>query len=167
MGILYIISEIVGAILGFGLLKMLTPNKFLTPNEPSDPGLCMTLPHSDLSVGQAFFIEFFLTCALISVICGAWDPRNQKNSDSTPIRIGLTVAALSIAGGPYTGASMNPVRSLAPALWNWDWRNHWIYWVAPLIAALMSSIFYKMIFWRKESNNDDDETSVSQKIING
>jgi aquaporin rerated protein, invertebrate len=59
-----------------------------------------------------------------------------------------------MAGGPYTAASMNPARSLAPALWNWNWENHWVYWIAPLSAGLFSSLFYRVIFWRK---NPEDE----------
>lgn len=88
----------------------------------------MTLPHPSLGVGEAFALEFIITCALITIICGVWDPRNRNNADSGPLRkfgkvfsiyrslsnvfpgVGFAIAAISIAGGPYTGASMNPVR---------------------------------------------------------
>jgi aquaporin rerated protein, invertebrate len=49
---------------------------------------------------------------------------------------------------------MNPVRSLGPALWNWNWDNHWLFWVAPISAGLLASVFYRIIFWRK---NPEDE----------
>lgn len=153
MGILFTIAEIVGALLGYGLLQLLSPEDFFL----SENGVCMTLPHEDVSVTKAFFIEFFLTCGLTTLICGAWDPRNKKYQDSTPLRIGLSIVALSIAGGPYTGASMNPARTLAPALWNWNWDHHWIYWVAPPSAALITSVFYKTIFWRDLPSEEKPE----------
>lgn len=160
MAFLYVVAEIVGAVLGYGLLQYLSPEDiFSTPN-----GVCMTLPHEGISVAQAFFIEFFLTCALISMICGVWDPRNRENSDSAPLRIGLAIIGLSIAGGPYTDASMNPVRSLAPALWNWNWSHHWIYWVAPLAAGLIASMFYKVIFWRRNPKDDEAKMPLAAAI---
>jgi aquaporin rerated protein, invertebrate len=85
MGIFFVIAEIVGATLGYGLLVALTPSKYLNKGEP---GLCMTVPHGDITTIQAFFIEFCLTFTLILVISGAWDPRNRDNTDSIPLRIG-------------------------------------------------------------------------------
>ncbi|CRK96017.1 CLUMA_CG009457, isoform A [Clunio marinus] len=130
--ILHVIAEIFGAIFGYGLLMFVTPSDIFSL---SPEGICMTLVHPEVSVSKAFLVEFILTSTLITIISGAWDPRNRNNTDSTAIRIGLAVAALSIAGGPYSGASMNPARSLGPALWNWKWENHWIYWVSPLSAV--------------------------------
>lgn len=157
MAFLYVAAEIVGAVLGYGLLQFLSPARMFTTAN----GVCMTLPHPEVSVAQAFFIEFFLTCALISLICGVWDPRNRENADSAPLRIGLGIIGLSIAGGPFTDASMNPVRSLGPALWNWNWDHHWLYWVAPMSAGLIASIFYKTIFWRRNPKDDKQEVELS------
>lgn len=151
MGIILTVAQVVGAILGFGLLKYITPEDIFD----MDPrGVCMTLPHPKMGVVGSFFIEFFLTSALISMICGVWDPRNRKNGDSAPLRIGLAIVALSLAGGPFTDASMNPVRSLGPALWNWKWDHHWIFWVSPPLAGLLASCFYRFVFWRR--NPDDN-----------
>lgn len=44
---------------------------------------------------------------------------------------------------------MNPARSLAPALWNNYWEYHWIYWVGPLVASVLSSLVYRFIFRRE------------------
>lgn len=76
----------------------------------------------------------------------------------------MTIIGLSLAGGPYTGASMNPVRTLAPALWNWNWESHWIYWVAPMSGAFVGSFVYKAIFWREEPKAQEiEEYPLSQK----
>lgn len=167
MAIMFTVAEIVGAILGYGLLQFLSPaDLFENAN-----GVCMTLPHADISVTKAFFIEFFLTSALTTLICGAWDPRNKKNTDSTPLRIGLAIIALSICGGPYTGASMNPARTVGPALWNWNWDHQWIYWVAPPLGALVTSVFYKIIFWRDAPSDDKTEqkplVEITRKVESG
>lgn len=46
----------------------------------------MTLPHPSLGIAEAFALEFVITCALITIICGVWDPRNRNNADSGPLR---------------------------------------------------------------------------------
>lgn len=44
---------------------------------------------------------------------------------------------------------MNPARSLAPALWNGDYTHHWIYWVGPLLAGVVTAYAYKLVFRRE------------------
>jgi glycerol uptake facilitator-like aquaporin len=66
MGILFMIMEVIGATLGYGLLIALTPQKYLN----TQPGVCMTVLHPDITIPQAFFLEFFLTFALVLVISG-------------------------------------------------------------------------------------------------
>ena len=87
MGILFVIAEIVGATLGYGLLYALTPAKYIA----TQPGLCTTVVHDEITITQAFFIEFFLTFTLILIISGVWDPRNRDNGDSIPVRIGESI----------------------------------------------------------------------------
>lgn len=58
---------------------------------------------------------------------------------------------------------MNPVRSFGPALWNWDFEHHWIYWVSPLLAGLIASVFYRLVFWNFKSEQQSEEQSLDQK----
>lgn len=125
---------------------------------------CVTDLHSELSAIQGLLLEGISTAILMLVACAVWDSRNVKNTDSVPIRFGLTVAALALAFGPYTGCSMNPVRSLAPALWNNQWSHHWIYWFGPIGGALLSSFMYKTIFGVK--NNTQDECAAEAVALN-
>lgn len=162
MGFILTIAQIVGAALGYGLLQFVAPEDIFSIPEG---GTCMTQLHPGVPVAKAFLIEFLLTCALVSLICGVWDPRNQKNSDSSPLRVGFGIFALSVAGGEFTGASMNPVRSLGPALWNWNWDNHWIYWVAPPLAGLVASLFYRLVFWRNHPATDEEVERLSEKKV--
>ena len=67
------------------------------------------------------------------------------------IAIGLTVALEAACMGPITGASMNPARSLAPALVGGIWQHQWLYWVAPILGAQLAVVVYRHL-----SNNFSD-----------
>jgi len=149
MAIVYFVGQMLGGFIGFGLLKAMVPNEAIFPNNSTEPGLCTTVPRADLHPGQAVAIEFMVTSCLILVVCAVWDPRNAKYHDSVTIRFGLAVAALACAAGPFTGGSMNPARSFGPALWNWHFKHHWVYWVGPLSAGFLSSLGYRMVFYRE------------------
>ncbi|KAH8371469.1 hypothetical protein KR093_007564, partial [Drosophila rubida] len=145
MACIYFVGQMLGAFIGYGLLSALMPDSV----QGIGAGLCVTVPHSSISDVQAFGIEFTATAILIIVCCGVWDPRNAKHHDSVAIRFGLAVACLACAAGPFTGASMNPARSFAPALWNKNFTSHWIYWLAPLSAGAVTAIAYKAVFRRE------------------
>lgn len=115
-----------------------------SPNETSM--FCVTDLHDSLSAIQGFLLEAIATGVLMLLVCSVWDIRNEKNTDSAPIKFGLTVAVLATTVGPYTGCSMNPARSFAPALWNNQWARHWIYWFGPIAGALVTTFLYKTIF---------------------
>jgi glycerol uptake facilitator-like aquaporin len=61
------------------------------------------------------------------------------------IAVGLTVGFCAMVGGPLTGASMNPARSLGPALAGDFWQAHWIYWVAPITAMMIAAHVYDQL----------------------
>lgn len=140
VGVAFAIVQCLGAFIGYGILIGLAPVNL------SIDGICVTMPHHALSQFQSFGVEVVLTAALVFVCCGLWDPINQHRQDSGPIKFGLTIVGLSIAGGPLTGAGMNPARSLAPALWNGAWTFHWVYWAGPFVGATIAALFYKLLF---------------------
>ncbi len=57
-----------------------------------------------------------------------------------PIAIGLTIMVDHLLGVPVSGASMNPARSFGPALIAGAWKNHWIFWVGPLIGGAVAAL---------------------------
>lgn len=142
--IAYVIAETIGALLGFGILTTLSPISV------TEHGVCVSEVHPHLNALQAVGVEIALTSALNFLNCAIWDPVNKEKTDSIPIKFGLTIAGLSLAGGPLTGASMNPVRSLAPALWTGRWDNQWVYWVAPTIGGILPTLIYKFLFLRRK-----------------
>ena len=109
-----------------------------------------------MSPGTAFLCEFSFTCILILVCCGLWDHRSKDLQDSAAIKFGLTIAALSMAGGKLTGVSMNPVRSLAPALWQGCLRSQWVYWVAPISSSIVTTLFYRFVMQERRRNEGEE-----------
>lgn len=143
MFLVYLPAQVLGAIFGFGLLAFSMPWDVYVDKRES--GICMTLPLDGMHPGTAFLCEFLLTSILIFVCCGLWDKRAEKQQDSGAIKFGLTIVALSFAGGQLTGASMNPARSLAPAIWHGNFDHHWLYWVSPLCASFVTTVFYRFV----------------------
>lgn len=163
MYILYLIGQFLGGLCGYGLLMAVTPMKYFTLALETGNGACVTAPADDLSTMEAFGVEFFVTGILVWTCCGLWDPRNSKMGEGTPVKFALIVAGISIAGGPYTGASMNPARTLPPAVWNGSYRALWVYFVAPLLAGLVLPLIYKYVF-RREAPQDEPPTNATKSV---
>lgn len=93
---------------------------------------------------RALGIEILLTAVLMFVIVSvATDTRAV--GELAAVAIGGAVALDALWGGPITGASMNPARSLGPALVAGFWPSHWIYWVGPIVGALLGAILYQVL----------------------
>jgi MIP family channel proteins len=101
-----------------------------------------TLPSG--SEGQAFLWELVLTFFLMFVIMAvATDTRAV--GEAAAIAIGGTVGLDAMFGGPITGASMNPARSLGPALISGDLHSVWLYILAPLTGAALGALAYQVV----------------------
>src|SRR5689334_24415670 len=101
-----------------------------------------TLPGG--SDGQAFLWEAVLTFFLMFVIMAvATDTRAV--GEAAAIAIGATVGLDAMFGGPVTGASMNPARSLGPAIAAADFTAIWVYLTAPLLGAAVAALTYRFL----------------------
>lgn len=101
-----------------------------------------TLP--SVSQAQAFLWETILTFFLMFVIMAvATDTRAV--GEAAAIAIGGTIAMDALFGGPVTGASMNPARSIAPALVSGNFHALWLYVAAPLIGASLGALAYQFV----------------------
>ena len=98
---------------------------------------------------QSFFAEFIITFILMFTILGA-AVDSRANKGFAGLTIGLTVTFLAIFMGPISGASMNPARSLGPALLSGVWQDHWIYWLAPILGAQLAVFVYRPLFRNRE-----------------
>ncbi|XP_076651922.1 aquaporin AQPcic-like [Halictus rubicundus] len=147
MTAVYILAQCIGALVGYGFLVLITPQELIYSSTPdTGASFCMTDVNANLSTMQGFTAEALATGILVLFACGIWDHRNSRNSDSVPIRFGLCITVLCIVFIPYTGCSLNPARTLGPAVWNGYWSNHWVFWLGPITGALVASLMYRLLF---------------------
>lgn len=146
LGIMYVVAQCGGAIAGYGLLL------HVSPINASD-NICVTQLHPQVTIYQGLVIEIVLSVALGFINCSVWDPVNKEKQDAIPLKFGFTIAALSLAGGPLTGASMNPARTLGPVVWINNWESHWIYWAGPCIGGAFAPLLYKFV-WADKNNKE-------------
>ncbi|KAL0011453.1 hypothetical protein SO802_006561 [Lithocarpus litseifolius] len=130
----YIAAQVLGSTLASGTLRLLfngQQNRF--------PG---TLPAG--ANMQSFVIEFIITFYLMFVISGV-STDNRAIGELAGLAVGATVLLNVMFSGPITGASMNPARSLGPAIVHSEYRGIWIYMVAPILGAISGAWVYNVI----------------------
>ena len=100
-----------------------------------------TVPH--IGVTSALAIEGLFSFILMFVIMAVATDDRVANG-SAALAVGLTVGFCALLG-PMTGSSMNPARSLGPAVAAGTWTGHWIYWVAPVAGMLLAVRVYQFL----------------------
>ena len=132
-------AQIVGGILGGVVAKVGLGGVNIVGGIPA------LSPH--VATGQGVLVESVLTFFLVFVVFGtAVD--NRFNAKLGGLAIGLTVALDILAGGPLTGAAMNPARWLGPALANGTFPNAVVYLAGPVIGGIIAAQVYKHVFLR-------------------
>ena len=134
----YMIAQILGAITGSGIVRMITPVY-------AHGNLGMTLVTPGVTLSQAFMVEFFITFILCYTVHAICDRDRDDVGGSKALAAGFAVTIGCLFGGPYTGASMNPARSFGPAVVMNNWQNHWIYWFGPLTGSIVAALIYKIV----------------------
>jgi MIP family channel proteins len=129
----YVAAQAVGGTFGAILLRLL----FGTA-----AGRGVTVPSG--TEGQSLGLEVLLTATLMFVIAAVASDERAVRPLAAPA-IGATVALGALWGGPISGASMNPARSLGPALAAGAWTSHWIYWVGPLAGAALGVLAHRAL----------------------
>ncbi len=144
----FVAVQIAGAILAALLLKLLLSGSYDVGNVGATLGTLTTADSGAEGPGRAVALEFIATFLLMFVIMGsAVDERGVGAVKVTSgFAIGLTLAAAILCLGPMTGASLNPARSLAPALVAGAWDYHWVYWVGPITGAGLAAVVYTVSF---------------------
>ena len=128
----YVASQIVGGILASGVVHLLFP---------LDATLGATRPSG--TVGQAWALEVVLTAMLMYLILAVSSGSREKGI-TAGLAIGGMVTLGALLGGPVSGASMNPARSLGPALVSWNFAHIWLYPVATILGALIAIPLYRI-----------------------
>lgn len=134
---MYVISQLLGA--GFASLTL----KALF-SEQDDIRATMTQYSDPTSDIEAVIWEFIITFILMFNICGAASD-HRASKDLAGVAIGATLLFNVMIAGPITGASMNPVRSIGPAMVSNDYKNLWVFVVAPVLGALAAALVYQFL----------------------
>lgn len=137
----YISAQILGGVLASLALYLLLRENFVLVSDVSYLGA--TLPSG--SASQSFGFEFILTFILMIVICSS-AVHGKATKDFAGLAIGLTVGLESMFAGPITGASMNPARSIAPALVSGNFEHLWLYIVATILGAVSAALVFLKVF---------------------
>ncbi|XP_020777769.2 aquaporin-4 [Boleophthalmus pectinirostris] len=135
----YVLAQCLGAITGAGLLYLVTPPAVRGSFGVSDV-------NTDISVGLGLLVEIIITFQLVFTVFATCDPKRTNLSGSAALAIGVAVVIGHLFGIPYTGASMNPARSFGPAVVTVTFKNHWIYWLGPLLGGILAAGLYEYLF---------------------
>jgi len=142
----YIVSQVMGAILGAFVLLMIASGQ---PGFEVSSGLASNGygEHSPggYSMASGFLAEFVMTLMFLVIILGATDRRAPQGL--APIAIGLALTLIHLVSIPVTNTSVNPARSTGPAVFVGDWAlgQLWLFWIAPILGALVAGYMYRWL----------------------
>jgi aquaporin Z len=145
----YMVFQILGGIAGAGTLAWVLGG--------TETGLGATKLAEGLSVGNAtititpvigFVVELILTFLLVNAVMNAGI--SGKATHVAGLAIGLTLTLAILMGGPLTGASLNPARSIGPALMLGDFSDIWVYLAGPIAGGVIAGLLYRGLFEERE-----------------
>lgn len=155
----YIGAQIVGAIAASATLAAVIPKyasqvKYGVQGGPSE--------FLDASAGAGFAVEAILTFFLVTTIFLVAVHRKAA-AGFAGAAIGTMIFLLHLVGVPLTGASMNPARTLGPAVISGYWDFHWIYWAGPIVGALAAAFIMNYVFVKKAEQEEKEEVAQLKK----
>ncbi len=142
---MYVIFQIIGAIIGASLLWI------LTSNVADFSGTGANDLQDGVSVIGGLLAEIIFTCIFVLVVLGTTSKTNGSTNNFAGLAIGLTLILVHLVCIRYTGTSVNPARSIGPALFQGGTAlsNLWIFIVGPFVGGALASIIWKVIEPRK------------------
>ncbi len=144
----YIASQIIGAIVAAASLKAIIPDLGSQVNFGTQPGPSDLL-HNSVVSGIA--VEAILTFFLVTVIFMT-AVHKKAPAGMYGLAIGGMIFLIHLVGVPLTGASVNPARTFGPALISGYWTNHLMYWIGPIVGAVIAGLIMNYIFVKKAEN---------------
>ncbi|HDY7789912.1 TPA: aquaporin Z [Vibrio vulnificus] len=143
----YILAQVIGGVIAGGVLYTIASGQMGFDAASSGFASNGYGEHSpgDYSLTSALVTEVVMTMMFLLVILGATDQRAPQGF--APIAIGLCLTLIHLISIPVTNTSVNPARSTGVALYVGDWATAqlWLFWVAPILGALLGAVAYKLI----------------------
>jgi MIP family channel proteins len=142
----YVATQLAAGIAGAGLLRLVMPEGSWVAAD-----LGATVVAGNVSDAQAITIEAVLTFFLVWVVFAtAIDPEGAFDKVAG-LAIGFVIAMDIMMGGPFTGASMNPARSLGPDVIRGDYTGLFVYLIGPVIGATLAAVAYDLLILRRRA----------------
>jgi aquaporin TIP len=142
----YLVAQFAGGIVGAAVLRLVVP-----PGAWEPAFLGATLVAPTISDAQAITIEAILTFFLVWVVFATAIDPDGAFAKIAGLAIGFAIAMDIMMGGPFTGASMNPARSLGPAVAGGVYTGVWVYFIGPVIGATLAAVSYDMVILRRRA----------------
>ncbi len=148
----YIVAQLLGGIVAAFVLSIIASGKagFSFSAGFAANGFADHSP-GGYSLAAAFVCELVMTFIFLIVILGSTDKRAPQGF--APIAIGLALTLIHLISIPVTNTSVNPARSTSQALFvgGWALRQLWLFWVAPVLGAILAGLAYRGLFGKDES----------------
>jgi len=164
----YMAAQVVGAIAASAVLFIIASGRVGFEMTGSNPfatnGFGVHSP-GGYSLFACFITEVLLTFIFLMIILGATDRRAPQGF--APIAIGLALTLIHLISIPVTNTSVNPARSTGPAIFAGVelFQQVWLFWVAPILGALVAGFFYLKFFDDSTSTKTpEDDALVSEKL---
>lgn len=137
---MYMVFQVIGAIVGSTLLWILTENAGLAGTGANDL-------QEGVSVAGGLLAEIIFTCVFVLVVLGATSKTNGATNNFAGLAIGLALVLVHLACIRYTGTSVNPARSIGPAIFQGGsaLSNLWIFILGPFVGSAMAAVIWKII----------------------
>ena len=150
LAVVHIVAQLIGGVVAALALKMTMPTALFAATQAGGQSIAL-----EITATQAIILEAIATFFLMIVIYGT--AVHSAAPKIGGLAIGLTIAADILAIGPLTGASMNPARSLGPAIASGVFAGQFIYWIGPIIGAIAAALL-----WEFGILNSDSKTAAAK-----
>jgi aquaporin Z len=131
----YIVAQLLGGIVAALVLNFLIGSVA--------PGLGATVLADGVTPVQGLLIETILTFFLANAVFNS--AVSGQAGNAAPVAIGLTLTASILMAGPLTGGSLNPARTIGPAVATGNFADLWVYLVGPIVGAVLAAILYNSL----------------------
>ena len=135
---MYMLFQVIGGIIGASILYIITSSTGIVGTGAND---LQAYGDGTITVIGGFLAEMFFTCVFVLVVLGATAKTNGATNNFAGLAIGLSLILVHLVCIHYTGTSVNPARSIGPALFQGGTALHnlWIFIVAPMVGAVIAA----------------------------